>query len=284
MTDARAPAPPRVWLASYPRSGNTLLRTILHHCFGLPSTSVYAGDLGGNRALEAMVGHFEGPVPPPGCPPDAPLLVKTHRRPSDDAPAIYVVRDGRAAAVSLWEFYGRRFPLRALIVGGGPHQTWSEHLAAWRPWARPGTLLLRYEELTGDLPGALPKLAAYLGRPVLSDRIPARTDLAALGGRWIGEYSDWRAKASVRDMRLFGIVNGVAMARLGYPLDDGNGVPGAGRGAAASARLARLDALYTALVWRHGRKAYGRVGRRLRRLARVVGRQPGSGPQRCGDG
>jgi len=30
-----------IWLASYPRSGNTLLRVILKHCFGLSSQSVY---------------------------------------------------------------------------------------------------------------------------------------------------------------------------------------------------------------------------------------------------
>ncbi len=28
-----------VWLASYPRSGNTLLRTVLSECFGLRSTA-----------------------------------------------------------------------------------------------------------------------------------------------------------------------------------------------------------------------------------------------------
>ena len=48
-----------IWLASYPRSGNTFLRTILWHCFGLRSASVYPQDLGGNRALEGYVGHIE---------------------------------------------------------------------------------------------------------------------------------------------------------------------------------------------------------------------------------
>jgi len=33
-----------VWLASYPRSGNTYLRAILWTCFGLRSASVYADD------------------------------------------------------------------------------------------------------------------------------------------------------------------------------------------------------------------------------------------------
>ena len=30
-----------VWLASYPRSGNTFLRLVLHRLFGVPTYSVY---------------------------------------------------------------------------------------------------------------------------------------------------------------------------------------------------------------------------------------------------
>ena len=61
-----------VWLASYPRSGNTFLRTILWHCFGLRSASVYPKDLGGNRALEAVIEgrHRFGTWPVGGRVPD----------------------------------------------------------------------------------------------------------------------------------------------------------------------------------------------------------------------
>ena len=38
----------KIWLASYPRSGNTLLRTILNHCFNLKSASFYFSDFKGN--------------------------------------------------------------------------------------------------------------------------------------------------------------------------------------------------------------------------------------------
>ncbi len=33
-----------VWLASYPRSGNTFLRLVLHRLFGVPTYSVYEDD------------------------------------------------------------------------------------------------------------------------------------------------------------------------------------------------------------------------------------------------
>ena len=64
---APAPSVPprtRVWLASYPRSGNTLLRCVLNHCFGLPSTSLYPNDLGRNRTLQRHAGHFNIGAPP----------------------------------------------------------------------------------------------------------------------------------------------------------------------------------------------------------------------------
>ena len=52
-------SPGVVWLASYPRSGNTFLRTILWQCFGLRSASIYPKDLGSKKALEDYVGHIE---------------------------------------------------------------------------------------------------------------------------------------------------------------------------------------------------------------------------------
>ena len=48
-----------IWLASYPRSGNTLLRTVLWHCFGLRSASLYPEDLGGNKELKRYIGHID---------------------------------------------------------------------------------------------------------------------------------------------------------------------------------------------------------------------------------
>ena len=47
------------WLASYPRSGNTFLRTILFNCFGIKTASIYPNDLGRRKVLEDFVGHIE---------------------------------------------------------------------------------------------------------------------------------------------------------------------------------------------------------------------------------
>jgi hypothetical protein len=148
--------PTMIWLASYPRSGNSLLRTILWQCFGLRSFSIYPNDLGGNKELEDYVGHIEHD--PDGLvrfPSNAIPLMKTHDHPTHSHPAIYVVRDGRAASVSLRQFLGERQPLKAVIAGQHRFGTWSDHLTAWRPSIRANTLLVKYEDMTSNLPHVL---------------------------------------------------------------------------------------------------------------------------------
>ena len=279
----------KLWIASYPRSGNTYLRSILHTCFGLPSTSVYPRDLGNNIALERYAGHFDADAGHPELTGDKPLLVKTHQRPPDDAPAIYIVRDGRAASVSFWEFQGRRRPLPEIIV----NRVWSDHVAAWRPWARPDTLLLRYEEMTGNLPVVLRRLSEFLDMPLLAGVPPTRAEMAAVGGRWVREYSDWRPKISQRDLRLFGAINGEMMRRLGYPLDGPDALQRKRRAGSAHRQPRRmggvtadLDVRWSIRFWQlRGmfqppyRKARGAAAAILRRLRSPLSRRAGAWPR-----
>ena len=128
----------RIWLASYPRSGNTLLRTVLYHCFGLASASIYPDDLEDNTDLESFTGHIEHDAHGMVRFPDGAIpLFKTHQPPPDDQGAIYVVRDGRAACVSLWEFRGRKFPMDKIISGQHHFGTWANHLSQSTAWNWP---------------------------------------------------------------------------------------------------------------------------------------------------
>lgn len=273
-----AEASRRIWLASYPRSGNTLLRCILHQCFGLPSTSVYGpGDLGRNAALERYAGHFNAKAPPPELASDKPWLVKTHRRPRDNAPAIYVVRDPRPATVSFWEFQRRRRPLRA-IISGDPHGTWSSHVAAWQPLVRPNTLLLRYEEMVDGLPSVLERLSDFLGLPVLSWEAPPRADIASVDGRWVREPSDWRLKVTPADLRLLEAINGEMLSMIGYQRHVA--LPGERPSSTRPTQRARpihdeargrLQASCTAAFW----LLRGRIRRRLARLLATCGANRG---------
>ncbi|MFV2033487.1 MAG: sulfotransferase domain-containing protein [Gammaproteobacteria bacterium] len=64
---------------------------------------------------------------------------------------MYIVRDGRAAAISLWRFYNQSISLQNIITGKHRFGTWAGHLNTWKPWERPDTLLIRYEDIQSDL-------------------------------------------------------------------------------------------------------------------------------------
>lgn len=212
-----------IWLASYPRSGNTLLRTILWHCFGLRSASPYPEDLGGNKDLKNYIGHldiseleFVGPDQQIRFPGNAMLLFKTHQLTSDNNPAIYVVRDGRAACVSLWQFYRGQVSLEAVIAGQHIFGAWANHLAAWKPWERPNTLFIKYEEMTDDLPHVLEKISVFLKHDIVKNEIPDRDTVASLEGRWVRSKSDWRSNMSDTQLEIFDKINGEMLRKLGY--------------------------------------------------------------------
>ena len=47
----------QIYIASYPRSGNTLMRMILWHCFGIASTSAHEGDVEAHDGVPELCGH-----------------------------------------------------------------------------------------------------------------------------------------------------------------------------------------------------------------------------------
>ena len=200
------------------------MRTVLRHCFGLQSGSIYVGDFEGNEALAQYVGHLErlpdGTIP--FAPGDLPLI-KTHERPDpgDLSPAIYVVRDGRAASMSFWSYDGRGVSLDRIVTGrvrqGSTRiGTWSNHILSWQPWSRPNTILVKYEDLVAHLPGVVDRLSRFLGRQPIADRIPPREDIAAVDGRWVRSENRWEDSFPPDLLELFKQHNGVMMQRMGY--------------------------------------------------------------------
>src|SRR5215475_14583534 len=92
-----------VWLASYPRSGNTFLRIVLHRLYGVPTYSVYDDDDPvAQRVGPDLVGYRPKPLDRAAMRESAEVFfTKTHkRRKGDGYRAIYLVRDGRDAVVS----------------------------------------------------------------------------------------------------------------------------------------------------------------------------------------
>ncbi len=217
---------PVTWLASYPRSGNTLLRVILKHCFGQASQSIYSDAEFSDPALCAMVGHE-----PVGDDPNAfiqqarqdgrSLYVKTHGLPAADRHPAIVVRDGRSAVVShvhfLRDILHRDAPLDDVICGR-QGVSWSQHVRAWALEARPGTLVVRYEDLAAGDPQTLANISAFIGQPQQNAFDVSFDELHALSPAFFRRGSD---SANVAELdapaaALFEQLHGETMRALGY--------------------------------------------------------------------
>ncbi|MBA2588545.1 MAG: sulfotransferase domain-containing protein [Alphaproteobacteria bacterium] len=237
MPASRAPV---TWLASYPRSGNTLLRTILKRCFGQSSQSVYDDTELSDPDVSEMIGRE-----PVGEDPrdfiarsresGRSLYVKTHEMPpADHHPSIYVVRDGRSAVVShthyLREIMKRDITL-AEVIEGKSGQNWSAHVRAWMP--RSHTLLVRYEDLAAGDAATLKKISTFIGKPQLHAFDISFEALHALSPVFFRVGSD---SANILEMdgemqRLFERLHGETLRAMGY----GAPARGASRSAGANA-------------------------------------------------
>ena len=206
-----------IWLASYPRSGNTLVRTILYQCFNLKTGSVYSNDLGGNIDLENYVGHIEQSEDRSIAFPEESLpIIKTHALHKGNNQTIYVVRDGRAAAVSLWEFTNPKVPMTNIIEGKHKFGHWYEHLEYWNPWSRPKTLVLKYEDILDNLSDVLIQLSEFLDRDILCHQLTPREVIANNDGKWVRKKTDWREVLTEKDLKRFNEINKPFLDLCGY--------------------------------------------------------------------
>jgi hypothetical protein len=216
-----------VWLASYPRSGKALLRLILHQCFGLstysdqpPTVTADVKPLPDYRPLPAPWPRFYEQA----CGSATLASVMTHRPPCDDAPALYVVRDGRLAVCSYLKFH-RSFQAHAqasllgLIVGDDYYGDWSWHYRQWTERRGP-TLVLRYEDLAQPSTALLRSIGEVLGtspgvqhwdNPVAALRQQRPGLIGAAQPHWQGD-SDWDGYADA----AFHLLHGPLLHQLGY--------------------------------------------------------------------
>lgn len=220
-----------VWLASYPRSGNTLLRTVLKQAMGLDSFSDedIQPALGLTRKAEQEFGHVPLPKAWDAFHREATesprvTLVKTHLPPRDAQPAIYVVRDGRRAIVSYRSYHKEFFPehevdLASLVLGDDHYGGWSDHHERWFEAAGP-RMLVRYEELVDASADLLSRLAAFVGHagPVTTWKNPFEKlhrenpkFFRAGGSKWEGAPG-W---SELVDSAFF-LLHGKLMQQLGY--------------------------------------------------------------------
>ena len=189
-----------VWIASFPRSGNTFLRIVLNRLYGVRTSVVYDFDGVADRLGPSLVGFEERPGTFAAMRESPDLqLVKTHR-PCDELvedgdKAICLVRDGRDCLVS-WarqrtEDGARCFAdeLRDLIflpAGRGAGQ-WGRNVLSWLQPAQPGRIVLAYQELISAPAAAAQRVtdALELGlAPATAAAVPTFAELHGVDDRF----------------------------------------------------------------------------------------------------
>lgn len=192
-----------IWLASYPRSGNTLTRSIFKHNFGIHTYSLYndKSDIGKYEEIRAFVGHKDGkwgftigstqaqqiPAYPEkifAVKDVGPIIIKTHSQYHEyyrDFKVIYVIREPRSVLTS-YVSYKKNFTanpadgdqlLNELIFDGDPMSGfWSEHIEGWLSNKRENILILKYEDIIGNFSVVLDQISDFI------DKKPINRELA----------------------------------------------------------------------------------------------------------
>ena len=167
--------PDDTFVVSYPRSGNTWTRFLIANLIGQPTlenitTMIPEIYLYSNRQLMRF---------------PRPRILKSHE-PFDPRykKVIYIVRDPRDVAVSLYHYSRKRrdipdgFPMHDFVLGylRGDYfdfcGNWQQHVASWLYTQNDRQLLwFRYEDML-DQPGpALTRIAEFMGINVTPDKI-----------------------------------------------------------------------------------------------------------------
>jgi hypothetical protein len=226
-----------VWVASFPRSGNTFLRILLKNLYGVRTSVVYDVDGVAERLGADLVGFTERPAPVEVMRASGEVhFVKTHRQRDDGVdegdPAVCLVRDGRDALVSWARLNGgsdrARYEaeLRTMItrqdrVGTG---SWGANVLSWLLPPAPHRHVLRYEDLVRDPRPAVERVMTALVpdlAPVPDAVVPSFADLRRTDDRFFRRgHTDTHLDELPEDLhRLFWSRpdNRAAMRLLGYP-------------------------------------------------------------------
>lgn len=200
-----------IFIASYPRSGNTYLRTILYHCFGLRSASVYQDELESNNLLKANVGHIEPKNNIIDFGNQTIRLIKTHEMNlkylslSNDIKAFYIIRDARAVCNSLYNFYNKKTPLEQIILGNTRFGKWSDHVQSWGKENSGNILIITYEDLLYSLKPSLKIISNFLNVKILNNKLPNRAEIA--DGKYIRKLSNWKDTMPQESVKLCNQIN-----------------------------------------------------------------------------
>jgi len=150
-----------IWLASFPRSGNTFFRNILFEVYGISSGHYH---LGKKKKLDPEFASFP--------------IVKTHLLPHQlpleyqSVKSIYLIRDGRDSSVSLAHHRKKIKKTKPnyllnlfeviLGIGGSFPGGWSRHVNDWK---NNTSITIKYEDLIKDPIGQIERLREIMELP-----------------------------------------------------------------------------------------------------------------------
>jgi hypothetical protein len=220
-----------IWLASYPRSGNTLLRTLLNQCFGVSTFSdeltIYSKSNWKSRGIgdEILPTDWDTFYENNNAASSEVNFVKTHKGPRDEQPAIYIYRDGRMALQSYVDLHRTRIkakPIKSmmdLVLGDDYYGHWSSHYQSWAQRKSP-TLFLRFEDLVNASPHLIERIAAFIKMEPISkewenplQRLHQDDPVFFRTGRIHWEPTkDWTKKID----QIFNYIHGELLVKLGY--------------------------------------------------------------------
>lgn len=220
-----------IWIASFPRSGNTFFRNVLHEVYGMASSTYH---LDKSRKVDDNFADYP--------------FVKTHLLPKDlpsglrGQPAVYLVRDARDSLVSLAhhrkdlvvpgsDYYNNL--IDAIIARNGSFfGGWSRNVDEWTQKA---DIVIRFEDLVADPIREIEKLRAItdLPEPDLT-KLPTFKDLKFGkprygGGKRFqrnqhhfrrGKVGGWKDELPRELERLLWAIHGKTILRMGYKASD----------------------------------------------------------------
>jgi len=235
-----------IYVASYPRSGNTFFRILINRILG---KKTYAVDvLFDQLGITDVIGHepIPGTIAELNARDDL-YFVKTHDLPSDDLPAIYLMRDGRDAVVSFARWFCSFQPDQSVqgklkrllgresfdaklkeVIEGTLFGGWSNNVLAWARDRKAGaTSVVRFEELISDPLSSFERALSELRvpRPVSSvTSIPTFEELNQLAPEFFrkGRTGGWRQEMAPELCKLFWSIHrqGMEFCQYGSGDDD----------------------------------------------------------------
>lgn len=208
-----------VWLAGYPRTGNTLARLILRETLRLDSSSMYDEsetlDLFDSGAIP--VGDSLTRAVYDRLSTDGKInVIKTHQAPLDNSPAIITVRDGRDAIVSAADWWGIAV-WHAVFGENTPFADYSTFYKSWAPLGAPNRLVIRFEDAVANPDCAAEQMASFLSVPLISKFENRKAEWAASCPKVFSDHRDsWRSRMRPNELEMFWKMHGNAMGELGY--------------------------------------------------------------------